>query len=378
MKRDLLNLLYSFVMLLLITVSTQAQAVRKVAVFDPAGKVEEALIEIVREEISSVVVNTAGYSVLERQLINKVLEENRFQESGLVNDEQVSDIGKRMGADYVFVTTISTLGRNYYISCKMIEVATARIEKQFTGTSTDGINDIPQTTQYIVRRLFGENVQQPVVNRQPQQQPTQNIASQRNVTSENRQSEPLVNNRNTLDLGSMELILVEGGIGRMKSFYIGKYEITQRQWEAVKGVNPSRAQGANLPVHNVSYNDVLDFIHILNTRTGRKFRLPTAEEWLYAATGGLNQDNFIYAGSNDPKTVAVYNTNNPKGVRSVGTKQPNSLGIYDMSGNVWEWVEGRRLRGGGWNKMAVLKGITSTYSPSKRDERFGFRLVLEE
>ena len=176
------NYLYSCVMFLFITVSAQAQADRKVAVFDPVGTVEKALLEIVREEISSVVVNKAGYTVLERQLINTVLEENRFQESGLVDDEQVSNIGKRMGADYVFVTTISALGENFYISCKMIEVASARIDKQFTGTSTDGIKDIPQTTQYIVRRMFGENVQQQVY-KQPQQtvRPAPNVVTQKNT-----------------------------------------------------------------------------------------------------------------------------------------------------------------------------------------------------
>ena len=191
MKRSLKNYLCSFMLLAFTSVYAQAQDSRKVAVFDPAGSVDKALLEIVREEISSVVVNTKGYTVLERQLINKVLEENKFQESGLVNDEQMSDIGKRMGADYVFVTTISTLGKNYYISCKMIEVATARIDKQSTGTSTDGINDIPQTTQYVVKRLFGENVQQQVVNKQSQQtdRPVQATAVQSDRPAQATQSD---------------------------------------------------------------------------------------------------------------------------------------------------------------------------------------------
>jgi len=204
MKRKSISYCYSFVMLLFITVSALAQQERKVAVFDPAGKVEEALLEIVREEISSVVVNTTGYTVLERQLINKVLEENKFQESGLVNDEQVSDIGKRMGADYVFVTTISPLGGNYYISCKMIEVATARIEKQSTGTTTAGINDIPQTTQYIVRRLFGEDVQQQVYG-----QRQQTTATQRDVAAVNRQSGP-AENPYSLPVSSKETTIRKG------------------------------------------------------------------------------------------------------------------------------------------------------------------------
>jgi hypothetical protein len=110
---------------------------KKVAVFDPAGKVDENTLEIVREEISSIIVNTAGYTVLERQLINKVLEENKFQQGSLVDDAQISEIGKRMGANYVFVTNITLMGDGiYYISCKMIDVLTARIEKQKTGQTT--------------------------------------------------------------------------------------------------------------------------------------------------------------------------------------------------------------------------------------------------
>ncbi|MDR2234343.1 MAG: CsgG/HfaB family protein [Tannerella sp.] len=175
-------------MCLFISATVQAQQDLKVAVFDPEGTVEKTLLEIVREEISSAVVNTKGYTVLERQLINKVLEENKFQESGLVSDAQVSDIGKIMGADYVFVTTISALAENYYISCKMIEVATARIEKQFTGTTTDGINDIPQTAQFIVKRLFGENVKQQVAQR-AREQPREPV--QRPVTPVTRQAEPV-------------------------------------------------------------------------------------------------------------------------------------------------------------------------------------------
>ena len=136
----------------------------KVAVFDPVGKVDESTLQIVREEISMVLVNNKGYTVLERQLINKVLEENKFQGEGLVDESQVSEIGKIMGADYVFISTITQLNENYYLSCKMIEVATARIEKQFTGMTKSGINDIPQTTQFVVKRLLGEDVKQQTVN----------------------------------------------------------------------------------------------------------------------------------------------------------------------------------------------------------------------
>jgi len=239
MKRNSINYLYSFVLSIIIPLSALAQEDRKVAVFDPAGRVNVDLLEIVREEISSVVVNTTGYTVLERQLINKVLEENKFQESGLVNEEQVSDIGKRMGADYVFVTTISMLERNYYISCKMIEVATARIEKQSTGTTTRGMSDIPQTTQNIVKRLFGEDVQQPVVYSQRQQTdrpvqtttyPDTNVTNGRSVYS----SEKALSQRKFKVIMDVGYKFPEGGTGEKgiaeinssfgyfkKSFFVG-------------------------------------------------------------------------------------------------------------------------------------------------------------
>ena len=134
--------------------SLLAQTEKKVAVFDPVANVNNSIIEIVREEISSAIVNSKGYAALERQLINKVLEENEFQGSGLVGDAQVSEVGKIMGADYVLVTTISTISTNYYISCKVVEVATAQIEMQATGMTKYGTGDLTTTVQTIVSSML--------------------------------------------------------------------------------------------------------------------------------------------------------------------------------------------------------------------------------
>ena len=134
--------------------SLLSQTEKKVAVFDPVANVNNSIIEIVREEISSVIVNSKGYAALERQLINKVLEENEFQGSGLVGDAQVSEVGKIMGADYVLVTTISTISTNYYISCKVVEVATAQIEMQATGITKYGTGDLTTTVQTIVNSML--------------------------------------------------------------------------------------------------------------------------------------------------------------------------------------------------------------------------------
>ena len=127
---------------------------RKVALFDPIGSVPQSTKEIVREEISSVVVNTKGYVVLERTLIDKVLEENKFQEGGLVDDNEISDLGRMMGANYVLVSSLTTMENDsYYLSFKMIDVKTARIEKQKTARCE--IKDLIDVVEKTVNEMFG-------------------------------------------------------------------------------------------------------------------------------------------------------------------------------------------------------------------------------
>lgn len=185
----------------------------------------------------------------------------------------------------------------------------------------------------------------------------------------------------------------------LSSFSIGKYEVTQREWQAVMGGNPSYFKGDELPVESVSWDDCQAFIKKLNSMTHMKFRLPTEAEWEYAARGGKRSKGFKYAGSNHLEDVAWYDNNSDDTTHPVGTKHPNELGLYDMSGNVWEWCQdwdgaygssaqtnptgpsqgsNRVFRGGGWYNLAgsCRVAFRSGSVPSNRGSDLGFRLVL--
>ena len=184
-------------------------------------------------------------------------------------------------------------------------------------------------------------------------------------------------------------------------YYIGKYEVTQALWKAVMGKNPSKYKGDNLPVENVSWNDCLKFISKLNKITSRTFRLPTEAEWEYAARGGNKSRGYQYSGSNNLSDVAWCCDNSGGNTHPVGLKQANELGIYDMSGNVWEWCQNRiyfyssrsqtNPAGSTDGVLRVIRGGSFFYDsrhcrssfrlfmdPGCRDGLPGLRLVLSE
>ena len=185
----------------------------------------------------------------------------------------------------------------------------------------------------------------------------------------------------------------------LSGYYNGKTEVTQALWQAVMGSNPSYFEGDDLPVEQVSWDDCQEFIRKLNSLTGQNFRLPTEAEWEFACRGGNNSRGYKYSGSNYIDNVAWYDGNSGDKTHPVATKSPNELGIYDMSGNVWEWCadwygdysSGRQTnpkgpyggsghvnRGGSWYNFArnCRSSIRIDDYPTYRDDLLGLRLAL--
>ena len=196
----------------------------------------------------------------------------------------------------------------------------------------------------------------------------------------------------------------------ISEFYINKYEVTQLLWEAIMGETPNDendmqwedefGKGDNYPAYRISYDEVETFIGKLNEYTGLRFSLPTEAQWEYAAKGGKNTSYSLYAGGGNVLEVAWIDSNSDK-CSEVGKKDANGLGLYDMSGNVWEMCQDwyydyteeavtdpvgeeynqgyKVFRGGSWNTNAQQARVTARYRQGihYRDYNTGFRLVIE-
>ncbi|MBR5086669.1 MAG: SUMF1/EgtB/PvdO family nonheme iron enzyme [Muribaculaceae bacterium] len=186
----------------------------------------------------------------------------------------------------------------------------------------------------------------------------------------------------------------------LSTFYMGETEVTQELWEAVMGSNPSKNKGPKQPVENVSWNDCKTFIDKLNAKTGKNFRMPTEAEWEFAARGGKKSQSTKYSGSITAKTVAWFKDNSGDKTHAVACLSANELGLYDMSGNVYEWCADNYdekyyssspasnpccekvgadyvCRGGGFNfkENCIRVSYRDSDNPKNKSNKIGLRLV---
>ncbi|MDX2246556.1 MAG: formylglycine-generating enzyme family protein [Bacteroidia bacterium] len=196
---------------------------------------------------------------------------------------------------------------------------------------------------------------------------------------------------------------------QLSNFYMARYPVTQALWKAVMGSDPKELSFPHpmRPVEGVSWDDSQKFITKLNAMTGKTYRLPTEAEWEYAARGGKYSKGFTYAGSNNLLEVGWYNDNSQRITQPVGLKRPNELGLFDMSGNVWEWCRDwygetyyqtcfdqgtvlnpentnsessrRVLRGGSWDYNSDLcrVALRDWINPVSRYDFNGFRVARD-
>jgi formylglycine-generating enzyme required for sulfatase activity/TolB-like protein len=376
---------------------------------------------------------TGAIRVVPRSTVDRVIQqEHIYQMSDLSDTAKTAQLRRGLNADWVVWGTVSTIGRDYLITAQLIDlnsqelmggvpVQMSRIEEAMVRM--DG--EIEKMTRRLTAGTMGgqatSSSARPAQSSAP---PAQNPA-------------PAPEGFVFVRGGAFQMGTASGGNDNerpvhsvtVKSFYLGKYEVTQKEWREIMGTTIRQqrdaadrswslyGEGNNYPMYYVSWHEVIEYCNKRSLREGLTpayrgsgnsvtcdfsatgYRLPTEAEWEYAAKGG--DKTYLtteYSGSNNVESVGWYIGNSGGGTHPVGTKQPNDLGIYDMSGNVWEWCwdwygaytgdsqtdpagpasgPDRVLRGGSWNYSAGLlrSAFRGFNAPTYRDSSRGFRLV---
>lgn len=382
--------------LLLCVISTHGIAAqdvvkKKLAVYVTGEDIEKPLKKVIAAKIGNAITASGQYALVEtsEDFLAALTKEIDRQMSGEVRSNQIIDLGKRYGVKFVVVADVSEVFDDLYINSRLINLESGLVEKSYDAIGpAESSSQLIKLAQSVASGLMGSYAG----------------GGQYSSSSAGGAVESF-----TVNGVTFEMVRVDGGSYSMGSysgesdeqpvhsesvstFYIGRTEVTQALWAAVMRDNPSKFRGENLPVENVSWYDCQEFVERLSRLTGRIFRLPTEAEWEFAARGGIRSHGYIYSGSDDVYRVAWYTENSGGTTHPVGQKLANELGIFDMSGNVWEWTSdayssnynsprnssNRVYRGGSWYNAASYCRVAyrNATSPGNRSNIIGLRLAL--
>lgn len=355
------------------------------------------------------------YTAVERS--NKYLallsQDHSYQRNGQVDETQVAALGKQDGVDIVLGVSILEYPDNtWYVVWKMVDVVTAELlTGNYLMKRVADILEVDGIAKELSAQIKGETSSSSYSS-------SPHFGTHADFTE------------TAWDI-NMKMVWVEGGDFLMgctseqsdcdddeknvrrvtvDGYWIGMCEVTQSQWEKVIGTSIYQQKnktdysntygvGADYPMYYVSWDEAMEFCRLLSNKTGKTYTLPTEAQWEYAARGGNKADGSKYAGSNMIDVVGWYTDNSGNSTHPVATKRPNGLGLYDMSGNVWEWCNwysggyagydtnnptgassrsSSVIRGGSWGSYAKHCRVSHRHyvTLSARDFYLGFRVVL--
>jgi formylglycine-generating enzyme required for sulfatase activity len=369
----------------------------------------------VRNLVESQMAAAGKYQIISCADIDKLLAKQQIQVSRISSSENIKKL-QLQNISYIVTGSVDAMGSHYSITVRILDVSYGQFFHSacdFMGGGSRELNDGVNTLISNFMRSMGSVGRQVVPNAAlpPPPPPPPPPAPSNMVFVEG--GSFLMGNPSSDRPNERPVHPVQ-----VRSFYMGKYEVTQKEWVAIMGTNPSNWKGNDLPVETVTWYEAVEYCNRLSLKEGLTpayrwisdsspcnftvsgYRLPTEAEWEYAAKGGKQGDflSYDYSGGNSVDAVGWYSENSGGRTHRVGTKLPNGLGLYDMSGNVWEWCwdwfqdyprgaqtnpmgacsgASRVLRGGSWVVDGQFLRSACRYfnKPSDRGSYFGFRLL---